>query len=135
MTKIIKLNENDLANIVKKVIEEQEATGVKPYPIPQEQKEVGGGENNLPPFPEKKEDPTHVMKNKYETQSEIVMLKRIVKAKLNSTLEKMENLIKISGVNPESNGLVPMLEKLIAKFDALYGDPKPAEGVDENTEV
>lgn len=133
MAKIIKLNEDDLTNIVKKVIEEQEA-GIKPFPVPQEKTEIGD-EKNISPFPEKHNDPSHVMKDKYETQADIVVLKRIVKAKLNSSLEKLENLIKISGVNPESNGLVPMLEKLIAKFDALYGDPKPAEGVDENTEL
>lgn len=125
MAKIIKLNEEDLVNIVKKVLEEQES-GVEPYPAPQELK-------NVPPFPPKQNvGSDHAMKKTYETQADIVTLKRIVKAKFNNALEQLTNLIKISGVNPESNGLVPMLEKLIAKFDALYGDPKPAEGVDEN---
>jgi hypothetical protein len=132
MAKIIKLTENDLTNIVKKVIEEQE-TGVKPYPIPQEQIKPNN-DKNIPPFPEKKDDSSNMMNKKYETQADIVVLKRIVKAKLNSTLDKLENLIKISGINPESNGLIPMLEKLIAKFDTLYGDPKPAEGINEYNE-
>jgi len=33
----------------------------------------------------------------------------------------------LSGVNPQTNNIVQDIEKVIQKFDDLYGNPKPAE--------
>lgn len=126
MVKKIRLTEADLLKItekVKQVIAEQEDSGIKPFPKPEER--------NIIPFPEKKPAENIEMKKKYETQEDILRLKRVVKARLVNAKEDLTNLIKLSGVNPDGNDLSPLLDKLIIKYDALFGDPKPAEDIDE----
>lgn len=126
MAKKIRLTETDIVNITKKVkqiMAEQEDLGIKPFPKPEER--------NITPFPEKKPAENMEMKKKYQTQEDILRLKRVVKARLVNAKDDLDNLIILSGVNPDGNDLSPLLDKLIVKFDALFGDPKPAEDIDE----
>jgi len=112
--KVIKLTENDVLKIVKKIISEQEM-------------------DNVMPFPPKKDVPKMVtqqtdnVKVKYGTPESVIKAKNIVKKHLMMAKEAMQQLTDMSGVNPEINGICPDIEKVIEKFENLYGDPQPTE--------
>lgn len=92
MKKTIKLKENDIINIVKRVIVEQE----------------------LPPYPEKNSPVNN-------TPTEIIEAKKRVFESLNSAIGSIKRLIELSGVNPENNNIVQDIEKVKDKFNNLFG--------------
>lgn len=98
MPKIIKLTENDIRNIAKRVVLEQ---GFPPYPSP----DNSGLKDRTKPNP-------------------IAIAKINVKKNLHEALAAMEKLMKMSGVNPQTNNIVGDIEKVIQKFDDLYGEPQ-----------
>jgi len=111
--RVIKLTENDVLSIVKKILNEQEENGLGPFPM---KKEVP-----------KMVSPTNQVKVKYGTPESVLKAKGIVKKHLMMSKDAMQQLTDMSGVNPEINGIVPDIEKVIEKFNNLYGEPENFE--------
>lgn len=113
MKKIIKLTEKDLRNITKKVIFEQsllpDNAGYNDKPLK---------DKNVEPYPL----PDNAGKKEVNP---INIAKLNVKKNLHDAAAGMNQLMKMSGVNPQTNNIVDDIEKVIEKFDNLYGDPKP----------
>ena len=109
MTKKIKLKEKDLVKIVDKIISEQ----------------IGSGDNPLAAIkpPEKRETRRQIINKEPVVNGDILRKKAVAKTSLEKTIHYVNELIKASGINPETNNLVPDLEKVKEKFDNLFGEP------------
>jgi len=99
--KLIKLTEQDLTNIVKKVIQEQEENGVGPYPVPE------------------KEIPVQDVTEK--TPSSIIRTRDVARMKIKSALAQMKELGDM-GINTED--AINIIEKGLDKFNSLFNDYK-----------
>lgn len=123
--KTIKLTEESLINIIKKIVSEQELGFGNKFP-----KTNNNNNNNITPFPEKKPIPQvqsqpDQTKVKYATHSAIIKGKEVVRHHLQSAIDAMEQLGAMSGINTETNDIVPNIKKAYEKFENLFGDPKP----------
>lgn len=103
MSKIIKLTEKELRNIVTGVLSEQQEAYVDET-----------GKAAAGPAPK------------------VLELKRAVKGHLYHAIQNMTQLTHHSGVNPQTNNIVDEIKKVMEKFDHLYGDPKPEQEKEEN---
>lgn len=111
MQKVIKLTEKGLTNIINEIIAEQ--TTVSPYP-----------EKKAPEFTPSEQE---TVKTVYATSEELMRTKMSVELNLKQSLNAMRKLMIMSGVNPETNNIVADIEKVLSKFDSLYGQPKKKE--------
>ena len=125
MSKIVKLTEKDIRNAVAKIMKEQIDSdhfgndgGLKPYPAKQEPEFTPTNDNGVP------EERVRV---EYGTHPQLIDAKVSVDKNLRQALFSMKRLIAMSGVNPDSNGMIGDIEKVIGKFDSLYGPPKKKE--------
>lgn len=121
MKKIIKLTEKDIKIIAEKVINEQmegqhvpapAPVGVAPYPAPSK---------------EQKDSISRIQQEVrkemgIKTNPEIIEAKRKVRENLIQAHHWMRELLERSGVNRVNNNFEQDIEKVIQKFDHLYGD-------------
>ena len=130
MSKIIKLTERDIKNIVEKIISEQ-AAGAGDMEVAENKPDMG-----VPPYPapsnEQRDKITQIQgqvreKLGIKTKPEILEAKRQVRHNLVQARNWMKELLERSGVNPQTNNMEQDIEKVLQKFENLYGDPKPEE--------
>jgi hypothetical protein len=138
MTKIIKLTQTDLKRVINKALNEQNTSApafVKPQQQQQQQlSPQQPAPSQRPPqqnvSSQVTEQPLHLNdagKPTVGPPSDILMAKKGVDQNLREALVSMKRLMILSGVNPQTNNIVQDIEKIIQKFDDLYGNPKPAE--------
>lgn len=135
MTKIIKLTQNDLKRVINKALNEQNTSTPNPaYVNPQQPSPQQSAPSQRPPqqntSSQMSEQPLHLNDAGKPTAgppSAILMAKKGVDQNLREALVSMKRLMILSGVNPQTNNIVQDIEKIIQKFDDLYGTPKPPE--------
>ena len=145
MTKIIKLTQNDLKRVINKALNEQNTSTPSPafvnpqQPNPQQsapsQRPLQQSAPSQRPLQQNtssqmSEQPLHLNdagKPTVGPPSDILMAKKGVDQNLREALVSMKRLMILSGVNPQTNNIVMDIEKVIQKFDDLYGTPKPPE--------
>ena len=130
MSRIIKLTEKDIKSIVKQVINEQSA-GAGDMEVAENKPGMG-----IPPYPapsnEQRDQITKIQgqvreKMGIRTKPEILEAKRQVRHNLIQARNWMKELLERSGVNPQTNNMEQDIEKVLQKFENLYGDPKPED--------
>jgi hypothetical protein len=125
MTKIIKLTQSDLKKVINKALNEQNTA-----PLPSAVSRPQQQSVQTPPAQAMQEQPIHTNDEGRPTlgpPSDILMAKKGVDQNLREALVSMKRLMILSGVNPQTNNIVQDIEKVIQKFDDLYGNPKPPE--------
>jgi len=117
--KVIKLTEENLINIIKKIVVEQEQDSP-----------------GLAPFPEKQavqrtqQDPMGEKKVVYGTHPSILKGKKVVKFHLEKAIDAMQQLTSMTGINTDTNDIVPAIKKAFEQFEKLFGDPQPDEDME-----
>ena len=135
MTKIIKLTQNDLKRVINKALNEQNTSTPSPaFVNPQQPNPQQSAPSQRPlqqnTSSQMSEQPLHLNdagKPTVGPPSDILMAKKGVDQNLREALVSMKRLMILSGVNPQTNNIVMDIEKVIQKFDDLYGTPKPPE--------
>ena len=62
-----------------------------------------------------------------ESSGNVTSAKARVKGGIIQAKRSMEELIKLTEVNPEIGGIVNMLEKTLSKFEEIFGLPKTSD--------
>jgi len=119
--KLIKLKEGDLVKIVQEMIDEQ-ISSTKPHV--DDTLLAGANENPLASIKptEKREFKPQIDKTP-TVNGDILNKKVAVRSSLKKVLVYLGDLIQASGINPQTNNLVADVEKVLEKFENLFGDP------------
>lgn len=112
MSKVIEITQKELTDVIQKVIEEQLAA-VAPEQSKPELHITDTGKVAEGPMPE------------------IMNLKKQVKGHLYHASLNLKKLMGMTGVNHETNGIIKDLEKVMDKYEHLFGTPVPKEGKPE----
>lgn len=111
MSKVIELTQKELTDVIQKVIEEQmQAAQVSPVQGKPELHVTDTGKVAEGPMPE------------------IMTLKKAVKGHLYHASLNLKKLMGMTGVNHETNGIIKDLDKVMDKYEHLFGTPVPKEG-------
>lgn len=113
MSKVVKLKEKDVYAIVNKIITEQSSEGIPPFPAKKEQNIMPQQEDNKPAPPSGTKSYSAV------TDAKVGVKSGLIKAK-----NSMNELIRMTEVNPEIGGILSTIEKVLSKFEEVYGLPK-----------
>lgn len=118
--KIIRLTENDIKNIVLKILSEQNQMDVDDNPLAKIQPSRFKS-------PQRMGSPNvdGMLNNDGPLDNDIVQKKIAVRVGLKKLVYLINDLITSSGINPETNNLVSDIEKVQDKFENLWGDPTP----------
>lgn len=114
MTKIIKLTEADINNIIVKVIKEQVSPDF-PYPEPRNRDQITQVRDKV------RSD----LQMGTPTESETA--KREVKLQMANLIRAMENLSRVSGVTGPKYDFISDIKKIVMKFEDIFGDRRPEE--------
>src|SRR5690606_36055617 len=90
----------------------------------------------LAPYPEKKpvqvpqQDQMGEKRVVYGTHPSILKGKKVVKFHLEKAIDAMQQLTAMTGINTDTNDIVPAIKKAFEQFEKLFGDPKPDEDME-----